>query len=138
MGSKIALDSNIFIYAIENNEQLGDLARAFFEKIAVEKPQIVTSVLTIQEILVPTYREHLEEKIPTYLEFVTGGGANLVVDYTKPIALLAAQIRGDFPKVRTPDAIQIATAQFMECTEFITADKRLPQKIGKLKIKTLA
>ena len=62
MESKIAIDTNIFIYSLEDEGNLGDLARSIFEVIKKEKPQVFTSVLTIEEVLVGVYRQGLEDK----------------------------------------------------------------------------
>ena len=67
MESKIAIDTNIFIYALEDEGKLGDSSRSIFEVIKKEKPQVFTSVLTIEEVLVGVYRQGLEYKITAYL-----------------------------------------------------------------------
>ena len=136
MGSKIGIDTNIFIYALEDEGKLGDLSRNIFEEIKKEKPQVFTSVITIEEIMVGVFKQGLEDKITAYLEFISGDGLITAVEVTKQIAMLGARIRADY-KVRTPDAIQIATAILSDATEFITADKKLPKKIENLTIKVI-
>lgn len=137
MGPKIALDTNIFIYALEGEGKLGDSARRFFAEIKRKKPQVFTSVLTIQEVFVGVYKEGLEEKIPSYLEFISGGGLITVVDMSREIAIISAKIRAEYKAIRTPDAIQLATAICVGAREFITADRQLPRKINGLNIKIL-
>jgi len=134
MGSIIAIDTNIFIYALEDEGKLGDLSRRIFESIKKEKPQVFTSVLTIEEIMVGVYKLGLEDKITAYLEFISGEGLITVVEVTRQIAMLSAKIRANY-KVRTPDAIQLATAILSSATEFITHDRKLPKKIEGLSIK---
>lgn len=143
MGSKIALDTNIFIYALEGKGELGNSARALFARIKRKNLQVFTSVLTIQEVFVGVYKEGLEDKIPNYLEFILGGGLITVVDVNREIAILAAKIRAEhknmhnIKNIRTPDAIQLATAIYAGAREFITADRQLPKKIDGLNIKIL-
>lgn len=141
MGRKIALDTNIFIYALEDEGSLGDNARKLFSSIKKHVPQVATSVLTIEEILVGVYKEGLEDKIPDYLGFVSANGLIEVIEIDNQIAMKAAFIRAEYSKkdkglyrVRATDAIQIATGIIFGATEFYTADKRLPKQIGGLKI----
>lgn len=134
---KIALDANIFIYALENTGLSGDKSRDLFAQIKKERPQVVTSVLTIQEVLVGAYKEGLKDKVTAYVEFISGGGFVTIVDFTREIAILSAQIRATHSQIKTPDAIQLATAIHQDAGEFYTADKRLPKKIGKLRIRVL-
>ena len=136
MGSKIAIDTNIFIYALEDEGKLGNSARSIFEVIKKEKPQVFTSVLTIEEVLVGVYRQGLEDKITAYLEFISGEGLITVVEVTRQIAMLGAKIRAHY-NVRTPDAIQLATGILSDSTQFITADRKLPKKIGNLAIRII-
>lgn len=137
MGPKIALDTNIFIYALEDEGKLGNSARRLFTEIKRKKPQVFTSVLTIQEVFVGVYKEGLEDRIPNYLEFILGAGLITVVDVNREIVILAAKIRAEHKTIRTPDAIQLATAIYAGAREFITADRRLPKRINKLNIKIL-
>lgn len=134
---KIALDSNIFIYALENQEELGNLSRNLFSELNKPNYQLLTSVLTVQEVLVGAYKENLGSKVTEYLEFISGGGKITIVDFTREIAIISAQVRADHPKVKTPDAIQLATAISQDAKIFYTADKKLPNKIGKLEIRSL-
>lgn len=144
MGRKIALDTNIFIYALEDNSELGDASRKLFRIISKKAPQVVTSVITIEEILVGVYKRNLMDRISEYLGFISGNGLIDVIDVDKQIAMKAAQIRAEFSKkekglyrVRASDAIQIATAIICRAEEFYTADKRLPKNIDNLRIVSL-
>ncbi len=134
MGRKIALDTNIFIYALEDSGSLGKAALEILEEIKSSTPRVFTSVLTVQELITGLYRDNYEEKVSDYLDFISYNGLITLVDYTKPIALIAAQVRGTYKAIRTPDAIQIATAVFSGASEFYTADTRLPKKIDTIKI----
>lgn len=132
----IFIDTNIFIYALEDEGRLGDLSRDFFKLVQAKSPRIYTSVITIQETLTGVYKAKQEDRILEYLEFVSGGGSIAVLEITKQIALIAARIRAQF-NVSSPDALQIATAQDAKCNLFVTADRRLPPKADSLKIKLI-
>lgn len=132
----LALDSNIFINALEKDDVSGDKAREIFFKIQQEGIRSYTSVITLQEVFVGVYKEGLEEKSTKYMDFISGGGLITIVDVDKQIALLAARIRAEY-KVATPDAIQLATATNRDASFFITEDKGIPGSIYKLKVISL-
>ncbi|WP_273698707.1 PIN domain-containing protein [Syntrophothermus sp.] len=52
---------------------------------------------------------------------------------TLPIAVRSAQIRAEY-RLRTPDAIQLATAIESQATLFVTNDLKLPGKVGPLTV----
>lgn len=132
----IFLDSNIFIYALEDETSLGQNSRFIFTQIKQKLPRVYTSVLTIKEVLTGVFQEHLEEKLPLYIEFISGGGLITIVDFNKNIAILAAQIHAEY-RLKTPDSIQIATALTVKAKKFFTADKGFPKKIEELEIYTV-
>lgn len=133
----LALDSNIFIAAYDKEnihnrkcvELLSDITRA--------SPQVFISVLVFEEFLVQIYKEGLDKDLAYYENFLTGGGLFTVIDFTRQIARKAAQIRAKFPKVKTPDAIHLASAIESGVKIFITTDKRLDIKLDNLKIEVL-
>jgi predicted nucleic acid-binding protein len=47
------------------------------------------------------------------------------LEYSREIFNLAAPLRADFPSLKTPDALHLATATFHNCDEFWTNDDRL-------------
>jgi predicted nucleic acid-binding protein len=49
-----------------------------------------------------------------------------LVEIDRPLLRSAAQVRARHPSVRTPDAIQLATALAAGCTTFVTGDRDLP------------
>lgn len=137
MGRRIALDTNVFVYALENQGKLGDGARDLLQRIKAEKPIVYTSVITIHEVLTGVYKKGMAEKVPDYVLAITGDGLIRIVDFTQQIALTSAQIRAKYG-LKTPDAIQIASAISAGASTFFTGDKRIPRKIGKLTVKGLA
>lgn len=132
----IALDTNIFIYALKD----GYLSRGvnkLFTEITLKKPQVFISVIVIEEFFVRVYKQKAEKEIPSLLNFLTSNGSTTIVNTTVQIALVAAKIRASYPSLRAPDAIHLATAIQSGARLFITADRRLPKKIGELTIKSL-
>ena len=133
----VALDTNIFILAYNQKNSRGDKAQELLEKILHSGDQIFISVVVFEEFLVKIYKLGLEKNISDYENFLTAGGVITVMDVTRQIAKSAAKIRADYPSVRAPDAIHIASAIEAGAKLFITTDRRLPKKINKLEIKSL-
>lgn len=134
----IGLDTNIFILAYDKKTPKGDRARELLQKNKEANSKIFISVIVIEEFLVRIYKEELEKDILKYEDFITAGGFITVVDVNRQIARTAAKIRAEYPSLRTPDAIHLASAISAGVNTFITTDKRIPGKIGKLTVKVLA
>jgi len=90
----------------------------------------VTSALTLLEVLVVPLRAGnlpLAERYETLL--VRGRGLRLV-DLTRGVLRTAAQLRALDARLRTPDAIQLASALVAGCTTLLTNDRRIPDAGG--------
>ncbi len=136
MGKRVAIDTNIFIYAIEDQTVLGRKARQVLDQVKLQKIEAFTSVLTIEEIMVKVFKEGGEAKIPLYLEYISGAGLITIREITKTVALQAAKLRAKY-NLRTPDALQLATAIVCKVDTFITADKHFPKNIIEIRIEVL-
>ena len=134
----VALDTNIFILAYNRQTSKDENTQELLDKILNSGDQIFISVIVFEEFLVKIYKQGLEKNLADYENFLTAEGLITVVDVTRQIARVAAKIRAEYPSLRAPDAIHIASAIESGAKIFYTADKRLPKKIGKLEIKSLA
>lgn len=132
----IALDSNIFIRAIDDLGPLGEKARNLLEDLRPAASKVFISVMVLEEFFVKVYKKGREKDIDNILDFITMGGLVQLVDVNRQIALLAARIRAEY-SIKAPDAIHIASAIESGAREFITTDRRIPKKIGTLKIVVL-
>jgi len=123
--SRIFLDSNLFIYQLEDLGPRGHRANFIFERLSYRKDTILTSTLTVGEVLVKPiqtgnraletkYRELLREPEVRVLAFDRAAGE------------LFARIRQN-RAIKAPDAIQLATAASGGCDLFITNDDRLTE-----------
>lgn len=120
----IAVDSNIFIYAVESNERYAGFADAVFEWI--EKPAhvtkvAVTSTITLTELLVKPYRSPDDLMLRAYHALLTRYPGLTWIPVDLAIADLAAQFRARHG-LRTPDAIQAATALHAGATGLVSND----------------
>lgn len=134
----IAFDTNIFIYAYERSDEIGEHARKFLKEIINPTTPVFLSVLVFEEFLVKIYKKGLQKELTQYEELLTGGGLFTIIDVNRQIARTAAKLRAEYPSLRTPDALHLASAIFTKANFFITFDRRIPRKIGKLEVKVLS
>lgn len=121
--SRVFFDTNLFIYLIEDTPDRGKRVRAILERMTERRDQLLTSTMTLGEVLVKPLsmgRSDLAERYARLLAppLVT------VVPFDRAGAEACAAIRRD-KSVRPPDAIQLACAASAGCDLFITNDSRL-------------
>lgn len=133
----IALDTNIFVYAYERSDVLGQRAKVLLKKIIQSNHKVFLSVLVLEEFLVKIYKKGLQKDLDQYEGLLTGGGIFTVVDVDKQIARSAAKLRAEYSSLRAPDAIHLASAIEAGAKVFFTTDRGIPKKIGKLTVKIL-
>ena len=126
---RIALDSSIFIYSIDENPRYVDLATEVLQWVAKPGHHAVTSTVTVAEVLVKAYSV-LDEQRAKKLFGLLSTYPNLNwIAADLGIANMAARLRGIYG-MKTPDALQAATAVHATATAFVTNDsifKRIPQ-----------
>jgi predicted nucleic acid-binding protein len=118
---RIALDTSIFIYHLEANPRYAGLTDPIFAWIAAQGHSAVTSTITMMELLVQPYRDSREDKVNDFYGLLATF-PNL--DWIAPDlenADLAAQLRAQH-RLKTPDALQAATAVRSNATGFVTND----------------
>ena len=124
---RIALDANIFILAIEANQDF-PIAAAFFERLKSKSRTVVTSVLTLLEATVPLFRLKASvAQITEYVDFVNGYGKIQIIPVDGEVAVKAAQYRAEY-RLEAPDAIHLATALSTGANIFVTADRDFKMK----------
>jgi predicted nucleic acid-binding protein len=99
--------------------------RLFFRALNQGEFRVVTSIVTLTEVLVYPLRQGNTILAQQYRDimFDSQGFSPLQID--PDIAEIAAQLRADYT-LRTPDAIQLATAVSAGASFFLTNDTRLP------------
>jgi predicted nucleic acid-binding protein len=119
--SRIALDTSIFIYQLEANARYLEIADPVFAWIEQPVHRAVTSTITMTELLVRPYRDSDEERVNAFYGLLTTY-PNL--EWLAPdleIADTAARFRARHA-MRTPDALQAATAVRSRASGFVTND----------------
>ena len=120
----LGMDTSPFIYYVEDRAPYADQCEHVFERITAGEVTAYTSVLTLTEALVHPLRSAdtaLETNYSTLL-LETEGIVSLPVDAAT--ARSAADLRARY-RLRTPDAIQLATAIGAGCLAFLTNDRGL-------------
>jgi uncharacterized protein len=118
---RIALDTSVFIYQVEDNARYVELTDSVFAWLNRPDGTAVTSTITMTELLVPAYRSGGEHRVDDFYALLT---AYATLDWIPPsieIADIAARIRATH-RLRTPDALQAATAVHAQATGLITND----------------
>jgi predicted nucleic acid-binding protein len=125
-----ALDTALFIYYIEANQTFLPLVAPIFEDVAAGRREVVTSTLTLLEVLVVPYRAGNLDLAGRYEAYLSRSRGVRLVDVDRSQLRTAAQLRALHPSVRTPDALQLAAALSAGCSAFVTNDRDLPAVPG--------
>lgn len=124
-GKKVGLDTAPIIYFIEEHPLYLPVVRPFFEMLDKGEFAGVTSTITLLEVLVHPFRQGDEAMVNRYKEVLLGARNLDVLATLDDIAEEAARLRATY-NLRTPDAIQMATALYAGASFFLTNDLRLP------------
>lgn len=118
---RIALDTSVFIYQLEANAKYLALADVVFAWLERAGHEAVTSTITMTELLVPSYRDRDEEMVDEFYALLSTFPNLRWIAPDLETADLAARLRA-LHRMRTPDALQAATALRTRATGFITND----------------
>jgi predicted nucleic acid-binding protein len=129
-GQVVGLDTAPLIYFIERHPLYHPLVEPFFASVERGEIEVVTSTLTITEVLVHPYRVGNGALAREYSDILLRARNITVLAVSPEIATEAARIRA-MHGIRTPDAIQLATAHEGHAHAFLTNDEDL-EKAGQL------
>jgi len=124
-GKTIGLDTAPLIYFIEENPAYIETVRLFFEAMDRGDFLVVTSTVTLLEVLVHPLRSNNRELATEYRDILLNSKLT-TLEVSSAIAEQAAHLRATH-NIRTPDAIQISAALNAGATQFFTNDIRLPE-----------
>jgi len=126
---RIALDTALFIYLIDEHPIFSSAVSPLFAAIASGRVLAVTSALTLLEVMVVPLRNGDALIADRYQRILTDSFGLLLAEIDQPVLLLAAKLRAT-SRLKTPDAIQLATALGAGCEFFVTNDRDLPDIAG--------
>jgi predicted nucleic acid-binding protein len=124
-GNVIGLDTTPLIYFTEENQTYIEVIDPFFKALGNDELIVVTSVVTLLEVLVRPIRDGNLKLAQRYREFLLNTNSVTTHFLSQAIAEEVARLRA-FHNIRTPDSIQMATAIFGGASFFLTNDTRLP------------
>jgi predicted nucleic acid-binding protein len=122
----VALDSCCFIYFIEDHARFAPILEPLFRALEAGTTRGVTSALTLLEVLVVPYRVRNEDVAKSYEAILTRSKGLSIVDIDRVGLRSAAMLRARYPRLRTPDALQLVAALAGRCTALVTNDRSLP------------
>jgi predicted nucleic acid-binding protein len=123
--SRIFWDTNLFIYLFEGRGLLFDRVVKLRGAMLERGDQLVTSALTLGEVLVKAV-EHQDVELATKYEEAIAA-TSLLIPFDARAARVYATLRCE-RSIRPPDAIQLACAAAASVDLFITNDERLRVK----------
>jgi predicted nucleic acid-binding protein len=125
----VGVDTVIFIYFIEDHPKFLPAILPLFQEADQGKRELITSALTLLEVLVVPYRTGSRALAERYEALLTRSRGVRIVDISHDQLRAAAQLRAA-TGVKTPDALQLVAALGDGCTTFLTNDRRLPPVPG--------
>lgn len=125
-GASVYLDTNIFIYALEDFSEYSAIIKWIFQLFDSGTAKAFTSEFTLAEVLVQPFSVKNNSLISLYQSLIQDSEVLSVPPITRPILENAALIRAQSTsRISLADAIHLATANIHKCQFVITNDKRL-------------
>jgi predicted nucleic acid-binding protein len=119
--SRVYLDANLFIYAVEGNPDIAGQLRELFDLFRSNRGIGVTSELTLAEVLpkADTVRRRI------YLDLIVWSRIFDLQPVSRSILIETAKYRNVAQMPKLPDAIHVVTAIRAGCRTILSADSRL-------------
>lgn len=124
-GQIVALDTAPLIYYLEEHPTYIARIDPSFDALERGGIQVVTSAVTMVEVLVVPYRNADARLARHYRDLLLNTSGLSTIPLSTQIAEEAARLRASH-NLRTPDAIQLATALSAGAAALVTNDTRLP------------
>lgn len=118
--SRIYIDTAPLIYTTERHEDYASILEPLWESAKLGEIEVVTSDLTLLEVLVLPIRDKDDELIETY-EQILNNAQIVLLGISTPIIREAARLRA-LQNFKTPDAIHAATALLSNCDYLVSND----------------
>ncbi|MEX2172269.1 MAG: PIN domain-containing protein [Pirellulales bacterium] len=128
-GTTVGLDTAPLIYFIEEHHKYDQILTPFFEDLDAGKFRVVTSTVTLIEVLVHPLRNNDEALARQYYDILLSSPHIDVVPVSLSVAERAAEVRANF-RLKTPDAIQVAGAMMYNASALLTNDREWPRGLG--------
>lgn len=123
--SRIFWDTNLFIYLFENYGEFSTATIALRTKMLQRGDQLLTSTITLGEILIKPRQAEDSERCRKYERAILSVAT--LVDFDLKAARHYASVKCD-RSMRAPDAVQLSCAASAGVDLFVTNDSRLQGK----------
>lgn len=123
--SRVFWDTNLFIYLFEDYKALSRKTEDLRTKMLARGDQLLTSTLTIGEVLVKPLEAGASDVCQRYENAITSTA--VVIPFDLKAARIYASLRQD-RSLRAPDALQLACAASVRVDLFVTNDNHLQGK----------
>jgi predicted nucleic acid-binding protein len=121
-GKTVGLDTAPLIFYIEDHPIYADILEPFFEAVNAGDIRVVTSTVTLLEVLVQPMKHGDDSLAHRYNDILLSSPYIFTVPVTPATAQTAAELRAT-SKLKTPDAIHLATAINHHASDFLTNDR---------------
>ncbi len=128
-GSRVYFDTNIFIYMLEGSKELSKPIDILQQGIQSQEFSVYSSELVFTEILPPLVRDDKTNIIKLTVSFLSQGSVFNLAPIDRDVSIQAGYLRGQ-SKMKSPDALHVATALFQKCDIFLTNDKGIKTPTG--------
>ena len=129
----IFLDTAPIIYYIEDVSDYSGLMSAVVDFVKLGKTKVLSSTLTVTEVLVAPMRKGKTDIVNKFMLFLKNSNNISLIPISLEIAELAGRIRSKYLFLRTADAIQISAAIVSKANYFLTNDKDL-KRVKEIKV----
>ena len=120
--SIVALDTVIFIYHFEKSKTYFKLTKEIFSRLDENQDfSAITSIMTLLEVSVKPIEDSRDDLLKEYSDKLLYDNKLTTLMIEPDVAIKAAELRAKY-RIRTPDAIQIATSIIGKAGAFITND----------------
>jgi predicted nucleic acid-binding protein len=120
--SRIFWDTNLFVYLFEDYKALSKRTEELRKKMLGRGDQLLTSTLTVGEVLVKPMEQGASDICQRYEKAITSTA--VVIPFDLRAAKIYAGLRRD-RALRAPDAVQLSCAASVGVDLFVTNDARL-------------
>ena len=122
-GHRIFIDTAPLIYWFEDNASYVMKMTRFFNEVTEKQIVLVTSMVTYIELLTLPEKKGAHELVAKYQEYLLNSDQITIHPLNVSVANAAVRLRAT-AALKTPDAIQMATAQVSGCDYIVSNDNK--------------
>lgn len=129
---RLGVETAPYVYYVENHPGYADKVAVIFEMVEAVQIEVVTSTIALTEILIKPIQLGDHNLTQIYRELLTQTPRLSMHAVTAEVADEAAFLRAKY-RLRTPDALHLATAITGKCEAFLTNDFAL-SRVSELRV----